>query len=341
MDSLSQIVLGSAVGIAVLGRRTPIWKAALVGAVYGTLPDLDVLIDFGDPLANMTRHRAESHALPWLTFVSPALAWIAMKALREKMALFKPWWLAVWLILITHPLLDWTTVYGTQLWRPFSEEPFGLGSMFIIDPLYTLPLLIALGLAFAYRDRARLYATLGLAISTGYLCWSAVAQRIVRMDAEAELRRQGIQAEHLLVTPTAFNTILWRVVAVSGDGYHEGFRSLFDKGPEIVFDRFPRGYDLLPLLGYNPPAAHMAWFTRGFYKLAEQDGRVSITDLRMGQEPFYTFNFAVAQREGDKLRPIKPERDSARVPVKEGLAWLWPRLLGQLLPAPRGPFNPD
>jgi len=204
-----------------------------------------------------------------------------------------------------------------------------------------LPLLIALGFAFSFRAKARLYATLGLAISTGYLGWSAVAQRIVQNSAMAELQRQGIAAEHLLVTPTAFNTLLWRVVAVSGDSYYEGFRSLLDKGPAIAFDRFPRGNDLLPLLGYNTSAARLAWFTHGFYKLEETDGRASITDLRMGQEPFYTFNFAVAERRDSKFMPIKPERSTFRPPLSEGLAWLWPRLLGKPLPPPRGPFKAE
>ena len=67
MDSLTQIALGSAVGVAVMGRRTAVWKAALWGAIGGTLPDLDAFIDHGDPILNMTRHRAESHALFFLT----------------------------------------------------------------------------------------------------------------------------------------------------------------------------------------------------------------------------------------------------------------------------------
>ena len=49
MDSLTQIALGSAVGVAVMGRRTAVWKAALWGAIGGTLPDLDTFIDHGDP----------------------------------------------------------------------------------------------------------------------------------------------------------------------------------------------------------------------------------------------------------------------------------------------------
>ncbi|MEY3520684.1 MAG: hypothetical protein RLZZ177_1399, partial [Pseudomonadota bacterium] len=61
MDSLSQLALGAAVSVAVMGRRTAVWKSALWGAVAGTLPDLDVLIDQGDVIRNMVLHRAESH----------------------------------------------------------------------------------------------------------------------------------------------------------------------------------------------------------------------------------------------------------------------------------------
>ena len=70
MDSLSQLALGAAVGVAVMGRRTAVWKSAAWGAVLGTLPDRDVFVDHGDALLNMTLHRAESHALFWLTLAS-------------------------------------------------------------------------------------------------------------------------------------------------------------------------------------------------------------------------------------------------------------------------------
>ena len=77
MDSLSQLVLGAACGVAVMGRRTAVWKAALWGGVAGTLPDLDAFIDFGDAVRNMTYHRAESHGLFYLTLIAPLLAWLA------------------------------------------------------------------------------------------------------------------------------------------------------------------------------------------------------------------------------------------------------------------------
>ena len=148
MDSLTQMALGAAVTVAVMGRRTAAWKAAAWGALAGTLPDLDAFIDHGDAVLNMTLHRADSHSLLWLTLGAPVLAWIVSRWQGEA-ALFKRWWLALWLALFTHPLLDTMTVYGTQLLRPFTDHPFAVGSVFIIDPAYTLPLLVGLIAAMA------------------------------------------------------------------------------------------------------------------------------------------------------------------------------------------------
>ena len=117
------------------------------------MPDLDVFYDHGDPISNMTLHRTESHALFYLTLLSPLLAWL-MARLFSAGQHFRHWWGAVWLALITHPLLDLMTVYGTQLGLPFTNTPFAVGSIFIIDPLYTLPMIIGVGLAL-YRERHR------------------------------------------------------------------------------------------------------------------------------------------------------------------------------------------
>ena len=83
MDSVTQLVLGSAVSIATLGRRTAVWKAALWGGIAGTLPDLDALIDHGDAILNMVLHRSESHALLYLTLLSAPLAWLVSRLHRQ------------------------------------------------------------------------------------------------------------------------------------------------------------------------------------------------------------------------------------------------------------------
>jgi inner membrane protein len=332
MDSVSQIALGAAVGVAVMGRRTALWKAAAWGAVAGTLPDLDVFIDHGDAVRNMVLHRAETHALFWLTLVSLPLA-AAVARLHGEQAQWKRWWLALWLALVTHPLLDAMTVYGTQLALPFSDHPFAVGSVFIIDPLYTLPLLLGTGLALAGRGlRAN---TLGLALSTAYLAWGVAAQQQVSRIAAASLTAQGIAAERVLVTPTPFNSLLWRVVALDGGAYHEGFYSLLDATPRIAFDRFDRGLALGVGLGGAESVQRVSAFSRGFYKFGSDGERVLLTDLRMGQEPHYIFSFVVGERRSAPQALAPPVQVGSRPDLKRALAWLGPRMLGQPLPPPR------
>jgi inner membrane protein len=347
MDSLSQIALGAAVGVAAMGRRTAPWKAALWGAVAGTLPDLDVLIDHGDPIRNMVLHRAETHAPFWLTLFSLPFA-AAVARLQGEWHQWRRWWLAMWLVLVTHPLLDGMTVYGTQLGLPFTDHPFGVGSVFIIDPLYTLPLLVGTiwllrtngrGLADgpgSRRGHAANFA--GLVLSTAYLGWGVFAQAHVGGIARAALAAQGIQAERVLVTPTAFNSLLWRVVAVEdgrGTHYHEGFRSLLDEGPGMHFDRFERGAALAAEMQGIDGVRRIQAFSHGFWAAWERGGRLGITDLRMGQEPTYIFRFEVAERRSPVLPLAAPVQVGSRPALQRGLPWLWRRALGQPLPPPR------
>jgi inner membrane protein len=336
MDSLSQAALGAAIGLAVMGRRTRPWKAAAIGALVATLPDLDAFYDRGDAISNMTYHRANSHALFWQTLASLPAAFLAAKTLRE-MHHFGRWWLTVWLALVTHALLDWTTVYGTQLLLPFTDHPFAIGSMFIIDPLYTLPLLIGIVAALWSRDLSRglRWNAAGLIVSTAYLGWSMIAQHHVRVIAEESLRAQGHQVERLLVTPTAFNTVLWRVVAMTPQGYLEGFRSVLDRDHDMTFDTFPRGEQLYGTLRGNRHVDRIAWFSHGFFKMSEHDGKAVITDLRMGQEPYYSFNFIVAQRQSPTFAFVTPRVYREQHDLRTGLTWIWRRARGEQSPPPR------
>ncbi|WP_341888334.1 metal-dependent hydrolase [Variovorax sp. YR752] len=336
MDSLSQIALGAAVGVAVMGRRTAVWKAAVWGAVAGTLPDLDVLLDHGDPIRNMVLHRAETHAPFWLTLFSLPFALLVAR-LSGEWAQWKRWWLAMWLALVTHPLLDAMTVYGTQLALPFSDHPYGVGSVFIIDPLYTLPLLAGTGWALAKKGSGRAFSAnaAGLLLSTAYLGWGVLAQAQVERVARESLAAQGIAAERLLVSPSAFNSVLWRVIAVAGDDYHEGFRSLLDREPTMSFDRFPRGAALAAELPDHDGLRRIAAFSKGFYKLQQEGDRVLLTDLRMGQEPAYIFTFVIARRASAPVPLAVPEQVGGRPDLARALPWLWRRALGEPLPPPR------
>lgn len=291
MDSVSQLVLGAAVGIAVMGKRAPVWKSALAGAVCGTLPDLDVFYDHGDVISNMTLHRTVSHALFYLTLISPLMAWLMAKLFSAGQH-FRRWWGTVWLALITHPLLDVMTVYGTQLGIPFTHYPFAVGSIFIIDPLYTLPLITGVGLAL-YREQQRgiMWNNVLLGISCLYLACTMIEQYQVTRHVGTELQRQNIDSTQVLVTPTPLNSLVWRVVVMSKDSYGEGFTSLLHPDSPIRFRFYPRGEALYEAHKDNPFLARVAWFSHGFFSVKEQGGHILVSDLRMGQEPDYTFVF--------------------------------------------------
>ena len=329
MDSLTQIALGSAVGVAVMGRRTAVWKAALWGAVAGTLPDLDAFVDHGNAILNMTRHRAESHALFVLTLAAPVLAWIVSR-IHGEAALFKRWWLAMWLVLITHPLLDTLTVYGTQLLQPFSDYPFAVGSVFIIDPAYTVPLIVGVVAALRLKSvRGLKWNAAGLVVSTLYLAWSVGAQQHATQVARASLQADGIAVEHLLVTPAPFNTVLWRLVAITPTHYREGFYSLLDDSPRIQWTVHERGADLIGQYGKEPYLARMAAFTHGVYSVSSSpDGHLFVTDLRMGQEPDYTFRFDLGTDAARANGGVRPTRESSRPDLGTALPWLWRRMWG-------------
>jgi inner membrane protein len=85
MDSLTQIVLGAAVGEVVLGRKVGN-KAMLWGAIAGTIPDLDVYQSLiFDPLKANELHRGFSHSILFSVIFAPLLSWILVK--KEKILL--------------------------------------------------------------------------------------------------------------------------------------------------------------------------------------------------------------------------------------------------------------
>ncbi len=329
MDSLTQMALGAAVSVAVMGRRTATWKAAAWGAVAGTLPDLDVVIDHGDAVLNMVRHRAESHSLFYLTLLAPLLAWVVARV-HGDLTQFKRWWLALWLVLVTHPLLDNMTVYGTQLLMPFTDHPFAVSSVFIIDPTYTLPLIVGVIAALRLKSgRGLRWNAVALAFSTAYLGWSVVAQHHVTTIARASMPEPGIPADHLLVTPSPFNTVLWRLVATTPDQYFEGYYSLLDPEPTVRWTAHPRGADLIAQHGDADATKRIAAFSQGFFKMqtSANPGHVLLTDLRMGQEPTYSFSFDLGQPGDVGTAPI--QQLSMRADIGKALPWLWQRLLGR------------
>lgn len=323
MDSLSQIVLGGAVAAAIAPaahRRA----ALLAGAALGTLPDLDsipIALLSDDPVALMTVHRSFSHSL----FVLPLVGWLVWWLFRRYgngrvAASPARWFWAIQLALVTHPLLDAFTVYGTQLWWPLAPSPAMWSSVFIIDPLYTVWLLLACAVAWIARSRplARRALAAGLAISSAYLGWSLLAKSLVDREAERTLASMGLDGAPYFSVPMPFNTLLWRVVAMTPSGYVEAERSvLADEGP-LAFRGYPSDVQALREAAGVPAVRRLAWFNRGFMRARVEDGRLVLSDLRMGLEPDYNFSFEVAERDDGHWRAVPPVQRPWTPPISGG-----------------------
>ncbi len=327
MDSLTQVAFGAAVAEATIGRKVGN-KAILWGAIAGTLPDLDVFVPLGDAVRDFTYHRSASHSLFVLALAAPLLAWLITKIHPGTREHRGRWTLAMLLVLLSHPLLDSFTAYGTQILWPFSDSPVAWSTIFIIDPLYTLPLLIGVVAALVVTretDRGHRIARFGLIASTAYLAWTVAAKLVVEARIEAALERQGIAHERIFTVPAPFNSLLWRAVVRDADGYYEAYYSVFDGAVEPRFDYFPSEESLLAGLEKHWPVTRLQWFSRGFYSVRQIDDAVVISDLRMGVEPNYVFRFKVADIGNPHPRPVVPEQ---LVPVRDWdlLPRVWQRI---------------
>jgi inner membrane protein len=326
MDSVTQIALGAAVGEAVLGREVG-RRAALWGAILGTVPDLDVLVPMGDAVADFTYHRSFSHSLLVLAALTPLMVWLIVRIHPQTVHLKWRWAALVYAAFATHVLLDSLTVYGTQIFWPLIHYPVSIGSVFIIDPAYTLPLLVGVLIALGWRrgsvgQRANL---VGLTLSTAYLLWGFAVQWHVERLAARSLALQGIEYQQLLAQPSPFNSVLWRVVAINDSRYHVGYYSLLDESDHVKTRAIAIAPELLAGLDTHWPVQRLAWFTHGFYSVERVGSAIVMSDLRMGLEPNYVFRFKVGDVGNPHPRPVT----SARLPVQrdwDRLPLLWQRI---------------
>lgn len=333
MDSLTQIVLGAAVGEAVLGKKVGN-KAMLFGAIAGTIPDLDVLTRFltSDAITAIEWHRGFSHSILFSIIFAPIFGWLTYKILPKKEATWKEWsWLMFW-GLFTHPILDSFTTWGTQLFWPF-ETRLAFQNIFVIDPLYTLPFLFFLILAMFQKRtsiKRRKYNTWGLIISTAYMAITLVLKGVAYQKFTTALAEQQIAYNDIDTRPSPFNTILWTANIETENSYLIANYSFFDSKP-IAFESYPKNYEALGALAENDKVKRLIAICEGWYIISENKGSLYFNDLRFGlismdpKEKQFAFSYQLKQENGT-LEVIENQRVGAD--AKKLLSELWKRIWG-------------
>lgn len=308
MDSLSQAALGAAIGEAMLGKRIGN-KGALIGAIVATIPDLDVLIiPFYSDVARISIHRGYSHSILFSIVGAFILTYILTRFRWGRDLSKARVWLFTWLALFTHMLLDAFTTYGTQLLLPFSDYRVSFDSINIVDPLYTVPLLVGLlGSLWVYRNskQRRMFNTVGLIVSTIYLLGTLGIKHRVVQEFEATLRNEGIVCDKLLKVPVGMSGINWYGVAKTDDGIFMGkYSNWADNIIELTY--FPTQDELLTDI--DPVLAEcLKWFAKDYYTVARSENGIrfynlqcdmqGIQKLELGEKAPTAFYFEVIQTE--------------------------------------------
>ena len=242
MDSLTQIILGASVAEAVAGKKMGN-KAAFFGAIAGTIPDLDVFLrSFYHPIETVLIHRGFSHSILFAIIVSPMLAWLLFKLYKNKYT-YKTWLILFFLGIVTHPILDAFTNYGTQLFWPFNTR-VSFNTIFVLDPLYTIPfglcLLVCLFISKQKPLRHKINK-IGLIYSSLYLLWGVCIKLFILSDAKS-LMRPGYEnkIKTVVVKPMPLTTFYWSILTEEEDQYRIGYKSLFYEFEEKDIESIPK-----------------------------------------------------------------------------------------------------
>jgi inner membrane protein len=330
MDSLTQIVLGAAIGEAVLGRKVGN-KAMLYGAIAGTIPDLDVISrSFVDTVTALEYHRGFTHSIVFSILFAPVFGWLVSR--WEKSATWQQWSWLFFFGFITHPLLDAHTTWGTQLFWPFDLR-LAYKNIFVVDPLYTLPFLVfCIMVLFKKRDnpKRRRLNNLGLWVSTGYLALTLLIKGITFLKFEKALEEQQIAYTEIETKPAPLNTILWLANVDTKDAFLIGDYSLFDSQP-IRFGKHLKNHHLLGELANNDKVKRLIKLTKGWYTVTQKEGKLYLNDLRFGllstdiSKQAYVFSFLLDET-GDEL--IITENKKRPEDAAGLLGDLWQRIKG-------------
>ena len=209
MDPISQGTVGAAFAQSTANKKN-ILSITVIGFLAGLAPDLDVLIRSStDPILFLEYHRQFTHSLFFIPFGALIVALFLYPLFRKSLSL-KTVYLASFLGYATHGLLDACTSYGTLLFWPFSNERVTWNNISIVDPLFTIPILILIGTAI--KTRKRLFSYFAIGWVTFYLSLGFVQyDRAFKAANELALLR-GHTPERLTLKPSFGNLILWKSI---------------------------------------------------------------------------------------------------------------------------------
>jgi inner membrane protein len=254
------------------GPPVPVWHAVALGTFAAAFPDADFVLQFVSDLAYLRGHRGVTHSLLMLPLWALLLGALAALAFRRRESLRRYTWLAAAALAI-HIAGDWITQFGTMLLAPFSDARFGLGSVFIIDLVFS-GIIVAGLIASTLLVRSRAPAMLALLLLPVWIGVTLVGKHEAISFARSWAHQQGITAVSIDAAPRPASPFNWTVIVFDGTSYHVSHVNTRRDTPMVATDednfirRFSAPYaplamaqwERLPMFGAEPTAlAREAW----------------------------------------------------------------------------------
>ncbi len=286
MDSITHIALGACIGEAFLGKKIG-KKALLWGGLAQSIPDIDFVAGFWMPLSEeLLAHRGFTHSFLFIFLLTPLLGLSANRLHRELKIPLQYWMLFFATEMLVHIGLDGFNNYGTGWLEPFNHHRFSFNAIYVADPFFSFwPVLAAVVLLrISLRSSARkTWMLLGILLPGTYLAYASLNKLKMDIDTRHILAERAIPYTQYFTTPAPLNNWLWYVVAGNEEGFHVGFRSLFDDKHQLHLEYFPRNSQLLDSLKDHEELQQLIRFSQGFYTVEKYGDSLVFNDLRFGQ----------------------------------------------------------
>ena len=286
MDSLTHIALGACMGEAFAGKTVG-RKAMLWGALAQSIPDIDfVAALWMDTPSSLLVHRGFTHSFLFLVLITPLLALLAERWHRPHNISLRKWLLFFGSVIFVHMFIDAFNNYGVGWLEPFSQYRFSFNAIYVADPFFSIaPGVACAALILLKRKHPKriFWWKFGLAVSGLYLLYCTANKLQTDRDVRGMLEKQHVAYTRFFTTPAPLQNWLWYVVAGDDQGYHVGYRSLFDRTDSIQFQYFPRNEFLLNRVDDQENVLQLKRFSQQFYTVEQWTDTLVFNDLRFGQ----------------------------------------------------------
>lgn len=289
MDPISQGVMGASLPQSFSNKKN-IFCIFIIGFLAGMFPDIDIFIrSTYDPLLFLEFHRQFTHSLIFIPLGGFIFTTIFYGLFFRLIPFgFLKTWLFATMGYATHGLLDACTSYGTQLLWPFSNERISWNNISIIDPLFTIPVMIFLILSLVKRKSSWAKIALGWALI--YLFLGFIQNHRAQQVANEIVTQRGHHPEIISVKPSFGNLILWKII-YQHDGYFYIDAINIGLKKEIFTGQKIKKFNKLDLSYFNDldemqkiDIDRFLWFSQDFVSVNPQN-EYELLDIRYSNLP--------------------------------------------------------